>query len=100
MKFYGTLPKNKAKLMLMWELGELNFRMARKHEALKKYGSVECLVPHCREMDELNHVKECDGYTARLRDDAGPYEFIDYLAELELERNQKFNKSLINHKTL
>ena len=100
MKFYGTLPKNKSKLMLNYEVGELNFRRSRKSEALRKYGSYECLIPHCREPDSLEHVKVCDGYTSRLKDDAGPYEFIDYLADLELERNRKFNRSLINFKTL
>ena len=78
----------------------MNFRKSRKSEALKKYGSYECLVPHCREEDSLEHVKTCDGYSSRLKDSAGPYELIDYLAELELERNKRFRKSLINFKTL
>ena len=99
-KFYATLPKNKAKLMLCYEMGELNFRKSRKSEALKKYGSYECLVPFCREDDELEHVKLCPGYTSRVKDDAGPHEFINYLAELELERNKRFRKSLVNYKTL
>lgn len=99
-KFYATLPKNKAKLMLCYEMGELNFRKGRKSEAMSRYGSIQCLVPHCGEDDELNHVKTCDGYSSRVKDDAGPYEFIDYLASLELERNTRFRKSLINFKTL
>ena len=99
-RFYTTLPKNKAKLMLCYELGDLNFRKSRKSEALKKFGSYECLVPHCREEDSLEHVRTCDGYSSRLKDSAGPYELIDYLAELELERNKRFRKSLINFKTL
>ena len=99
-RFYTNLPKNKAKLMLCYELGELNFRSSRKTEAMKKYGSVECLVPFCREPDSLEHVKECKGYSSKVDEGAGPYEFIDYLAELELERNKTFRKSLINYKTL
>ena len=99
-KFYSTLPKNKAKLMLCYETGELNFRRGRRQEALKKYGSYECLVPFCKEDDTLVHVQTCPGYTARVKEGASPYEFIDYLAELELERNKRFNRSLINFKTL
>ena len=99
-KFYSTLPKNKAKLMVCYETGELNFRRSRRQEALKKYGSYECLVPFCREDDSLEHVQKCPGYTARVKDGAGPYEFIEYLTELELERNKRFNRSLINFKTL
>ena len=67
---------------------------------MKKYGSVECLVPFCKEDDSLSHVQVCPGYTAKVKDGAGPYEFIDYLSELELERNKRFNRSLINFKTL
>ena len=95
-----NLPKIKAKLMLCYEVGELNFRRSRRNEAMKKYGSVECLVPFCKEDDSLSHVQVCPGYTAKVKDGASPYEFIDYLAELELERNKRFNRSLINFKTL
>ena len=86
--------------MLCYEVGELNFRRSRRCEALKKYGSYECLVPFCKEDDSLEHVKVCKGYSTKYKDDAGPYEFIDYLAELELERNKTFRRSLINFKTL
>ena len=86
--------------MLCYEVGELNFRKSRKQEALSKYGSYECLIPFCKEDDSLDHVKTCPGYSSRLKDDAGPYEFIDYLCELEIERNKKFNRSLVNFKTL
>ena len=47
-KFYSTLPKNKSKLMLCYEVGELNFRRSRRQESLKKYGNFDCLVPFCR----------------------------------------------------
>ena len=99
-KFYSTLPKNKSKLMLCYEVGELNFRRSRRQESLKKYGNFDCLVPFCREEDSLHHVQRCPGYTAKLEEGAGPYQFIDYLTELELERNKRFNRSLINFKTL
>ena len=98
-KLYATLPKNKAKLMLCYEMGELNFRRSRRTESIKKYGNVNCLVPHCNFEDKLSHVQTCEGYTSRLPDGAGPYEFIQYLSDLELERNKSFNRSLINFKT-
>ena len=99
-RFYSSLPKNKAKLALLMEVGELNFRSNRKYEAMKKYGSVNCLVPACLEPDSLSHVNTCHGYTSRLKDDAGPYQIIEYLLELETERCRKFNKSLLNHRVI
>ena len=98
-KFYFTLPKNKAKLMLCYEVGDLNLRKNRKTEAIKKYGNYNCLWPHCREDDELGHIKQCRGYSTKWDDAFGPYEFIDYLASIELERNKNFNRSLINFKS-
>ena len=100
LRFYSNLPKNKAKLALLYDVGELNFRRSRKYEAMKKYGSVKCLVPACGGEDSLSHVNTCFGYQTRLRDDAGPYEIIDYLVELEMERMSKFNRSLLNHRVL
>ena len=98
-KFYASLPKNKAKLMLCYELGELNLRQSRKAEAIKKYGSTECLVPFCKEEDSWEHIQECPGYTSRLPNGWGPYQLIDYLVSLESERNRTFNKSLINFRS-
>ena len=98
-KFYANLPKPKAKLILCMDIGELNFRTNRKHEAIKRYGSTKCLVRGCLEEDSLAHVRECPGYSARVADGAGPYQVIDYLMELELERNRKFNRSLINFRS-
>ena len=43
LRFYSNLPKNKAKLALSLDVGELNFRRNRKYEAMKKYGSISCL---------------------------------------------------------
>ena len=100
-RYYSSLPINKAKLALCYELGDLNFRASRKNEAMRKYGSIKCLVPHCQENDELSHVRVCDGYTAQMKDDdPDPFERIEYLAELEEERRKRFRRSLINHKTL
>ena len=82
------------------EVGELNFRRNRRYEAMKKYGSVECLEPACRENDTLEHANKCFGYQARLKDEAGPYEIIQYLVELDSERMRKFNRSLMNHRVL
>ena len=99
-KFYFNLPKNKAKLMLCYEVGDLNLRKVRKHEALKRYGSTKCLFPHCNEEDTLEHLKTCDGYSTKYDENAGPYEFIDFLTSIELERNSLFRRSLVNFKTL
>lgn len=99
-RFYQCLPMNQAKLMLLYECGELNFRKGRKQEALRRYGNFKCLVPMCSGDDELSHVRECTGYTSRLKDDAGPYDIINYLSELEYERLSKFRRSLVNCKTL
>ena len=100
LRFYSHLPKNKAKLALLMEVGELNFRASRKYEAMKKYGSIQCLEPACTGDDEFEHVKTCFGYKARLKEEAGPYEIIEYLVELDTERMRKFRKSLMNHRVL
>ena len=100
-RHYSELPVNKAKLMLCFEVGDLNFRKNRKQESLKKYGSYECLVPFCREDDCFDHVRKCRGYTASLtKDDPEPMEIIEYLTELEEERVKRFKRSLINFKSL
>ena len=100
-RFYSTLPKNQAKLYLCYEVGDLNLRRNRKQEALKKYGSFECLVPFCKEDDEYNHIRRCRGYTAQLvKDDPEPNEIIAYLTELEEERRKRFKRSLVNFRTL
>ena len=99
-RYYSNLPKHKAKLALLMEIGELNFRRNRKYEAMKKYGSVECLEPSCHEEDTLEHVNTCHGYSSRLKDDAGPYEIIEYLVSLDEERFRKYRRSLVNHRVL
>ena len=100
-RYYSTMPMNKAKLALCYELGDLNFRAARKNEAMRRYGSIKCLVPFCQEDDSYNHVRICRGYTAQLPDDdPDPYKRIDYLVELEEERRTRFKRSLINHKVI
>ena len=99
-RYYSNMPTNKAKLMLCFEVGDLNFRKNRKREALSRYGSFECLVPFCKEEDSFEHVKRCPGYTASLKsDDPEPHELIEYLTQLEEERVKRFKKSLINFKT-
>ena len=100
MRYYSNLPKHKAKLALLMEVGELNFRKNRKYEAMKKYGSIQCLEPTCREDDTLAHANECFGYQTRLKEEAGPYEIIDYLVELDCERMRKYHRSLLNHRVL
>mgnify|MGYP001162975371 FL=1 len=100
-RHYAELPINSAKLMLCYEVGDLNFRKNRKNEAMKRYGSIECLVPFCGEDDCFEHVRRCQGYTARLdKADPEPMEIIEYLTKLEDERVKRFKRSLINFKTL
>ena len=100
-RHYAELPINSAKLMLCYEVGDLNFRKNRKNEAMKRYGSIECLVPFCGEDDCFEHVRRCQGYTARLdKEDPEPMEIIEYLTKLEDERVKRFKRSLINFKTL
>ena len=68
---------------------------------MKRYGSIECLVPFCGEDDCFEHVRRCKGYTARLdKEDPEPMEIIEYLTKLEDERVKRFKRSLINFKTL
>ena len=99
-RHYSELPTNKAKLMLCYEVGDLNFRKNRKQEALKRYGSYECLVPFCKEDDCFDHVRKCKGYSAQLlKDDPEPMEIIDYLTKLEEERVKRFRRSLVNFKS-
>ena len=99
-RFYAELPKLQAKLMLSYEVGELNLRANRKNEAVKKYGGYQCLVKGCNEPDSFEHIKECFGYSTKLKKGASPYEFIDFLVKLEGERVKNFNKSLVNFRVL
>ena len=96
-RFYSSLPKNKAKLALLMEVGELNFRTNRKWESLKKFGSTECVVQGCGQEDTLDHVKECYGYDTKFKDDFSPMEWVDYLSKLDNERFSKYRTSLTRH---
>ena len=80
--------------MLALRVGELNFLTNRPKEAETKYGSTECFTRVCGGQDDLDHVSQCPGYTARLK---GPSEKeqAEYLRELHVERTKKFNKPLI-----
>ena len=66
---------------------------------MAKYGTIECWVPGCCQLDNLEHVKNCYGYSARLVDDGDPMKVITYLNELDLERFRKFKTSLTNFNT-
>ena len=46
-RFYYTLPKHQAKVALLYEIGELNFRADKKAEAMRKHGTIQCVVPGC-----------------------------------------------------
>ena len=95
-RFYFTLPKHQAKCALLFEIGELNFRTNRKWEALKKFGTLECVVPGCGQDDTLEHIKTCYGYSTKYRDDFSPHEWVRYLSNIDLERFSKYKSSLIS----
>ena len=94
MSSYATLPKHQAKLTLLHEIGELNFRANRKWESIKKLGTIECLVPGCCQEDSLQHVQECYGCSTKFKDSFSPLEWIEYLSNLDMERFSKFKTSL------
>ena len=96
-RFYHTLPKHQAKCALIYEIGELNFRTNRKQESLKKYGTLECVVPGCCQEDTLEHAKTCYGYDTKYRDDMSPQEWVTYLSDLDIERFRKYKTSLIKY---
>ena len=88
-KDYWKLNKRKAKLVFAYKVGNLDFRNDKKGEAIRKFGTTECLAPGCGEKDEISHVVECSGYGSRPT--AGAFEGDDealatYLDELDRER--------------
>ena len=97
-RFYQTLPKHQAKCALLYEIGELNFRTNRKQESLKEFGTLECVVPGCCQLDTLEHAHLCHGYSTVYRDNFSPHEWVKYLSDLDLERFRKYHTSLTRFK--
>ena len=98
-KFYFSLPRHQARLALGYDTGELNFRANRRHESLARYGTTECWVPGCCQQDNLEHVKQCYGYSAKLKESGDPMDLVLYLNELDIERFKKFKTSLVHYDT-
>ena len=98
-RFYHTLPKHQAKCALLYEAGELNFRTNRRNEALKKYGTLDCVVPGCGEPDTLEHIMECHGYSTKFKQGGSPHEWIEFLSTIDLERFKKYRTSLTRFNT-
>ena len=97
-RFYFSLPKHQAKCALLYETGELNFRTNRKQESLREFGTLECVVPSCCELDTLEHAKGCHGYSTQYRDNFSPLEWVKYLSDLDIERFSKYKTSFTRFK--
>ena len=94
---YFMLSKERAMLGLSYDVGCLNLRANRKHESLKKFGSIKCLIPACTGNDSLKHILyECQGYNYKKEDKGISTEFIDLLYKINQERKQRFMTSMIN----
>ena len=61
---YFTMPKDRARLGLAFEVGCLNLKANRRRESLKKFGTTQCVIPACTGSDSLLHImEECQGYS-------------------------------------
>ena len=98
-KFYFEMAKHKAKIALCYDIGELNVRSNRRHESVKKYGGIQCVVPGCVQDDTLDHIQECYGYTSKFIDDGDPNTWVEYLCNVDRERFAKYRTSLIDFRT-
>ena len=101
MKEYFTMSKDRAMLGLAYEVGCLNLRAHRRAESLKKFGTVQCIIPACTGRDSLDHIlNECQGYLSKPNKDNGVLsDFIDYLFRLNRERITRFGTSMVNWKS-
>ena len=94
---YFLFTKEKAKLALAYDVGCLNLRGNRRIESMKKFGSIQCLVPGCTGKDTLRHVLyECQGYNVKQKHDGSVEDFVDTLFDLNQARWRRFRTSLIN----
>ena len=64
---YFLRTKLESKLMLALRIGELNYKLSRKNESIKKFGGLDCWVKVCLGTDGPRHVAECFGYEARIK---------------------------------
>ena len=100
---YHKYPKMIACALLMFYLGRLNFLKSRRQEALKRFGTVECLSRHPSCIGEkdcpehifgLNGKEKCQGMRTQWNEnDAGTepgLNFGKYLVNLHIERQTKW----------
>ena len=92
---YFMFSKLESKLMLALMIGELNLLTNRSKEYLKTHGSTDCLIKVCGGQDDLDHVSQCFGYTARPGYDGSEKSQAEYLVELHKERTKKFKLPLV-----
>ena len=78
---YFLRSKLELKLLFALRIDELNFKMSRRRESIKKYGGV--------------HVAECFGYKSRIKPGYTEKELADYLWDLHAERIRKFGQPLV-----
>ena len=92
---YFLRSKLESKLLFVLRIGELNFKMSRRRESIKKYGGVHCWVKVCLGNDGPQHVAECFGYESRIKPGYTENELVDYLKDLHAERIRKFGQPLV-----
>ena len=95
--WYFCWGKLEGKLMLAYQLGELQLKTSRRGESRRNYGGVHCWVGVCEGDDELSHIAECPGYTVRPPDvkDGNPRNLAFYLIELNAERIRRWGQPLV-----
>ena len=94
-KPYFVKSKLESKLLLALRIGELNFKLSRKRESIKKFGGLQCFVGSCLGQDGPQHVAECYGYEARLKPGNGEDQLAEYLRDLHVERLKKYGQPLV-----
>ena len=92
---YFLRSKLELKLLFALRIDELNFKMSRRRESIKKYGGVHCWVKVCLGNDGPQHVAECFGYKSRIKPGYTEKELADYLWDLHAERIRKFGQPLV-----
>ena len=101
-KDYWKLERRRALLVFAFKIGNLDFRNNKKGEAMRKFGSVACLVPGCTGKDDLEHVLECSGYNSKPGDGAFEGDDValaEYIDNLDSERFLAWRAPLLYRKS-
>ena len=96
-KNYWTFPKREARLIMSHNIGELNFKVNKKQESLKKYGNLNCIAG-CDEVDSYDHVKQCARYYTQAKNyelDGTDEKLAQYLVDLDNERFKRYAHPLV-----